>query len=209
MPDFLQFTLLAVSAVFVIVDPIGVVPLFLALTPHDSPSKKWEMARRACVVAWSVLVVFAVAGTRVLAIFGITLAAFKVAGGLLMLVTAYDQLRASPVRTRTSEEEQSEGAAKEDISIVPLAMPLLAGPGAIATVMVLMSKARGAWQSVTVVMAVTVTMIAAFVGMTASERLARLLGATGRQVMERLIGLVLAAIAVQFVLDGALEAVGR
>lgn len=209
MPELLSFSLLAFSAVFVIVDPLGMVPLFIALTANDSPQKRREMARRACFVAWSVLTAFAVAGTKILELLGITLFAFKVAGGLLMLVTALDQLRAERPRTRTTEEEQHEGAQKDDVSIVPLAIPLLAGPGAIAAAMVTMSRARGAAQGLVVVAAITVTLGAAYVAMLFSERIARLLGATGRLVGERLIGLVLAAIGVQFVLDGVLEALRR
>ena len=206
MPELFQFALLSFSAVFVIVDPLGIVPLFLALTPNDTPQSRREMARRACLVAWSVLIAFAFLGTRILSVFGITLAAFKVAGGLLMLVTAFDQLRAQHASTRTTDAEQHEGAAKADVSVVPLAMPLLAGPGAIATVTVLMSRAHAMWQDSLVIAAITLTIAIAYVALRFSDRIARLLGTTGRLVGERLIGLVLAAIAIQFVLDGVQEA---
>ena len=109
---FLNFALLTFSAIFVIVDPPGVVPLFVALTANDSEEKKRRMARRACLVAWSVLTVFALAGTWILELFGITLYGFKVAGGLLMLVTAYDQLRAERPRTRSTAHEPPLTAGK-------------------------------------------------------------------------------------------------
>ena len=200
-----SFAIVAFSAIFVIVDPIGVAPLFIALTPGDSTEKRRQMARRACIVAWCVLTAFALAGVQLLSVFGITLEAFKVAGGLLMLITALDQLRAKPPRTRTTHEEQEAGAAKDDISIVPLAIPLLAGPGAIATVMVIMSRAENLWQHAVVIIAMSVTMLSAYAVMHWSEQVARLLGTTGRLVIERIIGFVLAAIGVQFILDGAVQ----
>jgi multiple antibiotic resistance protein len=206
---FLNFALLTFSAIFVIVDPPGVVPLFVALTANDSEEKKRRMARRACLVAWSVLTVFALAGTWILELFGITLYGFKVAGGLLMLVTAYDQLRAERPRTRSTAHEEEEGVAKEDVSVVPLAMPVLAGPGAIATSMVMMSRAQGFWQDLVVILAITATILVAYGMLYWSERLAQMLGTTGRLVAERLIGLVLASIGTQFVLDGAREAFSR
>jgi multiple antibiotic resistance protein len=205
MVETFQFALLALSAIFVIVDPLGVVPLFLALTPNDSAERKRAMARRACLVAGSLLVLFAVAGNSLLQLFGITLSAFKVAGGLLMLLTAIDQLRAQPTPTRTTSEETHEGAAKEDVSIVPLAVPLLAGPGSIATTMMLMSRAKGLVQSALVLVAIALTIGAAYVLLRSSDTISRHLGTTVRLVVERIIGLVLAAIAVQFILDGMVE----
>lgn len=206
MSDLAQFALLALSAVFVIVDPLGVVPLFIGLTPDDSPAKRREMARRACLVAWALLTAFALGGSLIFQVLGVTLSAFKVAGGLLLLLTAIDQLRAQPTRTRTTTEEVHEGAAKDDVSIVPLAIPLLAGPGSIATCMMLMSRATTAWHAAAVLFAIAVTLFAAYLSMNASERIARMLGTSGRLIAERLIGLVLAAIAAQFILDGVLEA---
>ena len=131
---------LALPAVLFIVDPIGVVPLFVAMTAKDSPEKCKGMALRASVTAGSILIFFALFGSLIFQVFGVTLAAFRVAGGLLLMLTALDMLRAQRPGTKTSEAETEEGSAQEDIAIVPLAMPLLAGPGAIATVMVLMPR---------------------------------------------------------------------
>lgn len=131
---------LALPAVLFIVDPIGVVPLFVAMTANDTPEKCRAMARRACLTATGVLSFFALFGTVVFQVFGVTLAAFRVAGGLLLMLTALDMLRAQHPGTKTSAAETEEGLSQDDIAIVPLAMPLLAGPGAIATVMVLMAQ---------------------------------------------------------------------
>jgi multiple antibiotic resistance protein len=205
MRELLEFAILAFSATFVIVDPLGVVPLFVVLTPGDSIERRRAMARRACLVAWVLLTLFAVGGSIFFKALGVSLSAFKIAGGLLLLLTAIDQLRAQPVRTRTTEEEQSEGVSKDDVSIVPLAMPLLAGPGSIATSVMLTSKAKNAWYVIVVLLAITATMGLTFAALSLSDRIERLLGTTGRLIVERLGGLVLAAFGVQFVIDGVRE----
>lgn len=206
MTQLIEFAILAFSAFFVIIDPVGVVPLFLALTPGASLRRRREMALRACIVAWVLLTVFSLFGSFIFQALGITLSAFKVAGGLLLLLTAIDQLRAQPTRTRTTDEEQRESATKDDISIVPLAIPLLAGPGSIATAMMLTSRAETPLQAGVVLIAITVTITLAYIALSLGDRLTRLLGKNGEMIAERVVGLVLAAIAVQFVLDGIKEA---
>ncbi len=142
--DILSSALVSLSAVFFVVDPIGVVPIFIAMTHGDAPEKMRATARRASVVAGALLVFFALFGTFLFKVVGVSLSAFRVAGGIVLLITALDMLRARQSETRTSPEEAQEATGKEDVAIVPLAIPLLAGPGAIATVMVLMSRATGA-----------------------------------------------------------------
>ena len=209
MKELLEFAVLAFSATFVIVDPLGVVPIFVVLTPGDTPDRRRDMARRACIVAWVLLTLFAIGGSLFFKALGVSLSAFKIAGGLLLLLTAIDQLRAQPVRTRTTAEEQSEGVSKEDVSIVPLAMPLLAGQGSIATAVMLTSRAKNAWYVLVVLAAITLTMGLTFAALSLSDRIERLLGTTGRLIVERLGGLVLAAFGVQFVLDGTIEVFPR
>ncbi|MEW5738299.1 MAG: MarC family protein [Myxococcota bacterium] len=197
---------LALPAVLFIVDPIGVVPLFVAMTARDTPEKCRAMARRATLTATGVLIFFALFGTLVFQVFGVTLAAFRVAGGLLLMLTALDMLRARPPGTRTTEQETAEGAAQEDIAIVPLAMPLLAGPGAIATVMVLMAQHGAAWESAGAVLAaIVLTMLVTYLVLRSAHRVKAVLRQTGIAILERVFGLILAAIAVQFVFDGGRE----
>jgi multiple antibiotic resistance protein len=197
---------LAFPAVLFIVDPIGLVPMFLSMTAHDSPEKCRTMALRACLTAGAVLTFFALFGTLVFQVFGVTLAAFRVAGGLLLMLTALDMLRAQSPTTKTSAAEVSEGEAREDIAIVPLAMPLIAGPGAIATVMVLMAQhGAGLEAAVPVIGSVVLTMIISYVTLRSAQTIKRVLKQTGIAVLERVFGLILAAIAVQFVFDGGRE----
>lgn len=205
MKDLLSFSIVSLSAIFFVIDPLGLVPIFVAMTSHTSDAKRRRMALRATVVAFGLLTFFTVFGSLLFKAFGITLSAFKVAGGILLLLTAFDMLRAQPSRTRSSPEEMTEGDHKEDVAIVPLAMPLLAGPGAIATVMVMAGRG-GTWLHVIpIVLSVFITCAAAYLLLRAASRINKLLGTTGIAVLERVMGLLVAAIAVQFMADGVIE----
>ncbi|HKB76937.1 MAG TPA: MarC family protein [Myxococcales bacterium] len=200
--ELLSFSLLSLSAVFFVVDPMGAVPVFVAMTQGDSEEKRRRMARRASLTAFVILTVFAVAGTVIFRLLGVTLGAFKVAGGILLLLTSIDMLRAQQVRTRIIPEEEQEGAEKDDVAIFPLAIPLLAGPGAIATVTALMGRAGRVLFAVPVILSIAVTCAASYAMLRAAGRISLFLGVTGLNVMNRIIGLIIGALAVQFVFDG-------
>jgi multiple antibiotic resistance protein len=200
--ELLSFSLLSLSAVFFVVDPMGVVPVFVAMTQRDSVEKRNAMARRAALTAFVILTVFAVAGTVIFRLLGVTLGAFKVAGGILLLLTSIEMLRAQQVRTRIIPEEEQEGAEKDDVAIFPLAIPLLAGPGAIATVTALMGRAGRTLFMVPVILSIAVTCVASYWMLRAATRISGVLGITGLNVMNRVIGLIIGAIAMQFVFDG-------
>ncbi len=204
-----SYSVVAFSAIFFVVDPFAVVPVFITITEGDSEEKRREMARRACMVSAAILLAFLVGGGLIFKLFSLTLAAFKIAGGILLLLTALDMLRSMPARTRTSGKELSEAVNKPDVAIVPLAMPLLAGPGAIATVMVLVGKAPNATGRASVYVAIFMVSLIAFGVLRSASLMARVLGQTGINLISRFMGLILAAIAVQFVLDGVLEAFPR
>jgi multiple antibiotic resistance protein len=202
MKQWLTFSLLSFSAIFFVVDPMGVIPVFIAITRNDSPEKRRDMARRATVAAFFILSTFAIAGTLIFRVFGVTLGAFKVAGGVLLLLTSIEMLKAQPQRTRTSPEEQQEGAEKEDVAIFPLAIPLLAGPGSIATVTALMGRAGRILFAVPVIASIAITCAASYAMLIAADRIQGFFGVTGLSVMNRVIGLIIGAIAVQFMFDG-------
>src|SRR5437773_8711603 len=202
MREWLSFSLLSLSAIFFVVDPMGVIPVFIAVTRNDSPQKRIDMARRASIAAFLILTTFALAGTLIFRVFGVTLGAFKVAGGILLLLTSIEMLRAQRQRTRTTPEEEQEGAEKEDVAIFPLAIPLLAGPGSIATVTALMGRAGRKAFAIPVILSIAVTCLASFWMLVASDRISRVLGVTGLSVMNRVIGLIIGALAVQFMFDG-------
>lgn len=206
----LKFGVVALSAVFFVIDPFATAPIFLSITSGDSADQRRRTAARAALAAWVVLSVFALAGGVIFKAFGISLGAFKIAGGVMLLLMAIDMMRAQPSPTRSTVEEQVESQSRDDVAIFPLAIPMLAGPGAIATVMVLMSRA--AWHPVRtplVFAAVTITCVAAWLLMRSAARAERLLPKTLLRAFERIMGLLLAAIAIEFIAGGVRDMIGR
>ena len=199
----LKFALVALSAVFFVIDPLANVPLFLTITRGFSPEQRRKVALRAAFATWLILSIFALAGGLIFQAFGISLGAFKIAGGLMLLLMSIDMMRAQPSPTRTTVEEQDESRARDDVAIFPMAIPMLAGPGAIATVMVLMSRA--AWHPVAtgaVLLAVTITCLVAWLLMRMAANAERMIPKTLLRAFERVMGLLLAAVAVEFIAGG-------
>jgi len=200
--------LVALSALFFVVDPIAAVPFFLAMTRGDSIASRRRAAARASLTAFFVIAFFALAGAAILSWLGVTLAAFRVAGGIVLLLIALDMIRTQPSKARITDVEVAAGAEKEDPAIVPLAMPLLAGPGSIATSIVLMSRERGhpLWHALPVLLAIAATCLVTWLILAGAARTEKGLGRSALAIVERAAGLLLVAIAVQFILDGVGEA---
>ncbi len=205
MDGQLQFALVTFTSVLFIVDPIAVVPTYLVITQSQSQAQRRQTARRACIAATILLVTFAAIGRGIFGLFGITMPAFRIAGGLILWLVAMDMLHGSR-STQEGTAEITEATAKEDVAITPLAMPMLAGPGAISTVMVLSGQARTTAQTIVVYGSILLALLIAWATLRAAEQLVLRMGQTGIRVMTRLMGLLLAAIAVQFVITGVREA---
>jgi multiple antibiotic resistance protein len=198
----LEFSLMALSSVFFIVDPFATIPAFIVMTAGDNEAKRPRTARQAAWTCFLVLSAFAAAGSAIFALFGITPPAFKIAGGLLLFMVALDMLQAKRSGTQEVSEERAEGLEKEEVGVAPIGIPMLAGPGAISTVMVLMGQSRNWWNVIPVFVAITVTALASFYILASANRVRGLLGEIGIRVLIRLMGLVLVAIAVQFFVNG-------
>jgi len=209
--EILTLSLVSLSAIFFVVDPLSAVPFFLAMTRDHSAEERRETALRAALTAGVVLATFALAGHWIFRLLGISLGAFRIAGGIVLLLLALDMLRTQPSRTRITEKEVEAGAVKEDVAIVPLAMPLLAGPGSIATAIVLMARAREGpwWHTLPVLGAIAVTATASYLVLAGATRTERVLGRTGLAIVERAAGLLLVGVAIQFMLDGLREGLPR
>jgi len=205
---FLQFTLVTFTSVLFIVDPLEAVPAFLVVTQDEDRAARRRTALRASVAMALILIVFAAAGRFIFAAFGITLPAFRIAGGLILWLVALDMLRAQRT-TQESAPELAEGAAKEDVALTPLAMPILAGPGAISTAMVLAGQAQSFAHTAVVYGALVLTAVVSYVTLLLAESLLAVLGRTGIRVLTRLEGLLLAAVATQFILTGLKEGLAR
>jgi multiple antibiotic resistance protein len=188
---------------FAVVDPFGNVPLFLAMTGGDTQEHRRRMALRACVAAFVMLTVFAVGGRWVLRLFSVDVPAFKVAGGLVLTMMALPMLSATRLGSRLLAEEEVECAEKADISIVPLAIPLLAGPGAITAVMAFTQTTPPPAPLLIVILTAGLVLIVSYFILRASSRIAHALGDSGVNVLTRISGLLILVVAVQFILDGA------
>lgn len=190
----------AVTALFVVVEPLGAVPTFVAMTASLAPSAAQRVAARATLVGALVLVAVALIGKQALDLLGVRLDAFRTAGGLLLLLTALDMLRGHQAACRCGPNEST---AQGDIAVVPLAIPLLAGPGAMATTMLLLFPATGAPTPLAVVLlAIGLTFLVSFLVLRVASRFNDLLGAAGVSLLQRLLGLVLAAMTLQAVFQG-------
>ena len=194
--------LLVFTSIFFIVDPFAVIPSFLAMTERDTPPQRRILAKRGAWTCFLTLTLFALGGSLIFKIFGITIGAFKIAGGVLIGLNAIDMVQARRSQQRETPAEKAEGIQKEDIGIMPLGVPMLAGPGAISTVSVLALGAKGPVMTAAVYASIALTALISYGVLGAATMVERRLGQTGMRVLTRLMGLVLCAIAVQFIIDG-------
>lgn len=188
----------AFVTLFVIIDPIGLAPLFVALTTGEDAARRRGIAIRACLISLGLLVLFGLLGEAVLGFAGISLAAFRIAGGILLFLTALDMLF-----ERRTKRRKGQASAADDPSVFPLATPLIAGPGSIATIILLTGNAGSDWAAIGAILLVLLAVITlVFLFFLSAGIIERVLGGTGIDVVSRLMGMLLAALSVQFVIDG-------
>jgi multiple antibiotic resistance protein len=195
---------LALSSIFFLVDPFAAIPSFLAITESAEPARRKRMARKAALTCFIVLTSFALGGQLIFRMFGITLPAFEVAGGLILLLIGLDMLQAKRSPTQEASGETEEAAAKEDAGIVPLGIPMLAGPGAISSVMVLVGQVPHLWQwqMGAILGAIGITALVSYWVLAGAGRVRRVMGETGIRILVRIMGLLLVALAMQFFVNG-------
>lgn len=196
-----EYIVLAGSSLFVIVDPLATVPAFLTMTPNDTPEQRLRTARVACFTLTAVLLAFAAAGTAIFKIFSITMPAFQIAASIVLLIIALDMLRVQRSRMQETHEEKQAGTEKDDIAVTPLAIPMLAGPGAISTTILLQNEARTIPQHVALYGCIVGVAVATYLIFRVAVRSARWLNPIAMSIAIRVMGLLLAAIAVQFMLN--------
>ena len=198
----IQYTLLAFGSMFAVVNPVAAVPAFVSMTSTDMPEAKLRMAKVACSVSSGILIGFAIVGGWLFKVLGISLSAFQIAGGLVLLLVALDMLKAQRSPVQETVEETREGINKIDIAITPLAVPMLAGPGAISTAIVLETHARTWGQRGVLFLCIALVGLMCYLIFYLAVTQTRWLGPTAMKITVRLMGLLLAAIAVQFILNG-------
>ena len=199
-----RFSVLALSSIFFLVDPFAAIPSFLAITESADPARRTRMARKGALTCFIVLTCFAVGGQLIFKMFGITLPAFEVAGGLILLLIGLDMLEARRSPTQETTGDTEEAAAKEDAGIVPLGIPMLAGPGAISSVMVLVGQVPSLWhwEMGAILGSITVTSLVSYWVLAGAGRVRQVMGETGIRILVRIMGLLLVALAMQFFVNG-------
>lgn len=203
LPDGIwTFALLCVTSLFAIINPIAVAPVYLSLTQEYKADRQRHTLRVAILTGIAVLIVFALIGRGIFAVFGITIDAFRIAGGLVIFGIGMDMLQAKRSRGKSTPEETREAMHQDDVAITPLGIPMIVGPGSITTVMVLMSGAETLLHIVAVVIAVLIVLGTIYFTLRSAPRFVQYLGKSGLNVITRIMGLLLTVIAVQFVIDG-------
>jgi multiple antibiotic resistance protein len=199
----LELFLSAFVTLFVVLDPPGCAPIYAGLTIGASPAQKRSMAVRACLIAGIILLVFALFGEELLAALHIELDAFRIAGGVMLFLIALDMVFEKRTQRREARAESLQKTPEiEDVSVFPMAMPMLAGPGAIASIMLLAGTARGVEGTLVVLGALLAVLVLTLLALLAASPLMRLVGARVEAVITRLLGVLLAALAAQYVIDG-------
>ncbi len=187
----------------VIIDPPGCAPIFASLTSGTPAAHRRRMAVRSCLVAWCILLFFALLGEPLLSHMGISLSAFRLAGGIMLFIIALEMVFEKRTEKREERAKEIEGTPEaDDISVFPMAIPMIAGPGSIATIMLLNARADGLAQSLVVLGAMSLVMVLTMIALLAAGPLMRFVGAKVEAMITRILGVILAALAAQFVLDG-------
>ena len=201
---WVRFSVLALSSIFFLVDPFAAIGSFLAITESSDAARRKRMARKAALTCFIVLTSFALAGQLIFHMFGITLPAFEVAGGLILLLIGLDMLEAKRSPTQEASGDTEEAAHKEDAGIVPLGIPMLAGPGAISSVMVLVGQVGGLWrwEMGAILGSIAITCLVSYWVLAAAGRVREVMGETGIRILVRIMGLLLVALAMQFFVNG-------
>lgn len=202
---YVRFSLLALSSIFFLVDPFAALPTFLAVTADQDAAKRVRTARKASLTALVILSAFAAAGQYIFRMFGITLPAFEVAGGIILLLIGLDMLEAKRSATQESTGDTEAASSKDDAGVVPMGIPMLAGPGAITSVMVLVGQARNFGEHMAIYAAILITAAVSFLVLGSAVRVANALGETGIRILVRIMGLLLVALAVQDFVNGLVD----
>lgn len=202
-----RFSVLALSSIFFLVDPFAAIPSFLAITESADPKRRKRMARKATLTCFIVLTSFALGGQFIFKMFGITLPAFEVAGGLILLLIGLDMLEAKRSATQEASGDTEEASHKEDAGIVPLGIPMLAGPGAISSVMVLVGQVPSIWhwEMGAILGAIAVTALVSYWVLAGAGKVRQVMGETGIRILVRIMGLLLVALAMQFFVNGLMD----
>lgn len=202
-----QFFIFCLTTLFTLINPIGLSPLLIVMTERFSKKEKIEIAKKGSLTAFYTLIMFSLLGSIIFKFFGITLEAFQIMGGILFFRNGLRMLEANIGRSRTTPAEQEESLESEDIAITPIGIPLIAGPGAITAAMLLSSQTPQLYSYATVVLSLFLVLFLVYIILRNGDILISVLGTTGMRVIQRLMGLILLVIAVQFIINGTVAVI--
>ena len=200
MDTLLPFALLCLTSFFTLTNPLSIMPIFLTMTDGFSDMERKAIVKRATIVSFSTLVMFAVSGQLLFKFFGISTNGFRVVGGVIFFAIGWDMLQARITKVKLKEDEIKTYA--KDISITPLAIPMICGPGSITNAIVLMEEADTFWMQVVLIASIAIVYLLTFIILRAAARINKIIGETGNNVMMRLMGLILMVIAIEFFVSG-------
>jgi multiple antibiotic resistance protein len=198
----LSFILLSFSSLFALLNPIGIAPIILSITENYSLKDYKKLIRKSTIFACIILLIFAIMGKIIFSFYGITLHAFKIAGGILFLRIGLNMLEAKVSRTKSTPKESEEAETNNDIALSPIGIPLIAGPGAITSVMILSAQTVSFNQKIIFYLSIVLTLLITFIILTLAKKLTKILGTVGLRIIERIMGMILMVVAIQFIIDG-------
>tara|TARA_Y100001960_G_scaffold321349_1_gene395966 strand:- start:567 stop:1208 length:642 start_codon:yes stop_codon:yes gene_type:complete len=198
----ISFIILTFTSLFTLINPIGIAPVILSLTESLDNQTYNQIIRKGTIVACIILLIFAIMGKLIFSFYGLTIPAFKIAGGILFLRIGINMLEVKVSRTKSTPKEAEEAASNEDLGLTPIGIPLIAGPGAITSVMILSSQANTINQKIIFYSNIIITLFITFLILRIGKNLTKILGTTGLRIIERIMGMILMVVAVQFIIDG-------
>ena len=192
-------------SLLVLVNPIGAIPIFIGLTPDASAQERKRIAKTASIAVAVIILTFVALGDSLIRLLGISMGSFQVGGGILVMMISLSMMNAAPTATKTTRQETEEAGGRANIAVVPLALPLLTGPGTISTVIIYSGHAHGWWAYLSLVICALLIALACYVAMIAATPVSRMLGQTGINIVNRVMGMLLAALSVEIIADGAVK----
>ena len=203
----IEFFILCISSLFTVLDPLGNVPIFISMTQDYSQQERNIISLKAIFFSFIVLTLFALIGEFIFSFYNITIHSFRIAGGLLLFKISLDMVESKRSRTKTTPKEEKEAEEKDAIAFTPLAVPLIAGPGSIATIMILASESKNNNDNFAIFLALAIVLFITLLIFRVSDILSNRLGRSGLRIMKRLMGLILMVISIEFILKGVKDSI--
>ena len=202
MIDLTSFSILAFSSLFTLVNPIGLSPVFISMVEHCNKSERKQIALKGVAIAFFILILFTFIGRLIFSFFGITVSGFKIAGGILFFRTGMQMLESRLPRTRSTPQEETEAETKDEIAYTPIGIPLIAGPGAISSVMIFSSETESWEYKLILLIVIAFVMVLTYLIFRMADKITQKFGTIGLRIIQRVMGLILMVIAVEFIISG-------